>query len=300
MRTTFVILHYLIAKETQICIESILISTSNDDSYIVVVDNFSNNGSMEQIMNAYMDNAKVHFIKLENNLGFAKGNNAGYNYAKFNLKSDFIVLINNDTEINQTMFLKKLYAKFQEAPFDVLGPDIETLNHKHQNPVATTGYDRSKVMAKIRRANRNLIINKLGLNEILLLLNNCMIPKYIMYNKKNHMENILYKEEIENPVLHGSCMIFSPNYVRKFNGLYSGTFLYGEEEILWLIAKKEKLRLLYWPELKVFHKEDQSTNAQFISNRKRRIFKLRHELDSLKLLLRMMDEPEIYIQDIKS
>ena len=72
----YVILHYLTAEDTINCVESIL--KQNEECKIIIVDNASNNGSIEQIEERYKKNTSIIIIKNEKNLGFADGNNICY------------------------------------------------------------------------------------------------------------------------------------------------------------------------------------------------------------------------------
>ena len=71
-----------------------------------------------------------------------------------------------------------------------------------------------------------------------------------------------------------------------------------EEDILFYIAKKEKLSLLYDPEIRIYHKEDSSTNALLTSNRKKLIFIYKHEIHSLNELYEILKDKKIYELDM--
>ena len=45
----FVILHYLVSDQTKKCIDAIIKNVDSKNYMIVVVDDFSNNGSLEEI-----------------------------------------------------------------------------------------------------------------------------------------------------------------------------------------------------------------------------------------------------------
>ena len=78
----FLLLHYKNADVTMECINSIM-KVEKDEKYdIVVVDNASKNGSIEQLKLEYQDEKNIHFIQNEENLGYARGNNIGFAYAK--------------------------------------------------------------------------------------------------------------------------------------------------------------------------------------------------------------------------
>jgi GT2 family glycosyltransferase len=70
---------------------------------VVVVDNNSSDGSFER---AKLNFPRATFIKNEQNLGFSAGNNVGIKYS-LEKKADFVLLLNNDTELERN-FLNKL------------------------------------------------------------------------------------------------------------------------------------------------------------------------------------------------
>lgn len=129
----YLVLHYKNADVTEQCLESLL-DTDIGDSKIVVVDNASNNGSYEALLNKFCDVKNVHFIKNEENLGYAAGNNVGFRYAKNMLGADWIVLLNNDVVIEQHNFQQILMQEYEREKFYVAGPDIVTPEGNSQNP----------------------------------------------------------------------------------------------------------------------------------------------------------------------
>ena len=297
MKAAFVILHYLTAADTIACIESILTVLQQPEPAIVVVDNHSANGSLEILQSRFGHVERIHFVPLGENLGFARGNNAGYQYAKHQMGADWIILINNDTLLVQPDFLKRLEREYERAPFAVLGPDILTPDGRHQNPKALRGYSLDELARKIRATERNLLLNRLWIYEVLVWWDQM---KQKIHSSRNNLPaapssslSEQWQERQENVVLHGSCLILSPLYTANFEGLYDDTFLYCEEEILWTIAQAESMKLVYSPDLKIRHLEDRSTAAQHRNKRKKRLFKLSHELDSLKHLQRIMESEHV-------
>lgn len=297
MMIAYVILHYLIAEETIACAESLLKNALADQDAIIIVDNHSGNGSIEQVERQFGPQDCLHILKLDQNLGFARGNNAGFQFAKHQLQADFIVLLNNDTEINQPDFRERLLESYRQEPFDVVGPDIVTLDGQHQNPKAPAGYSTDTLNQKIARVRRDLFLNRTRLYQLLIWLDRSKHAVRQEAGRGGSPSNTLLAQA-SNVVLHGSCLIFAPDYVRRYNGLFSQTFLYCEEEILWQIAQVEQLRLCFQPKLQILHKEDRSTQASHRSTTRRRTFKLNHELNSLLALHDLMDDPEIYRQDL--
>jgi len=296
IKVSFVILHYLALEDTIECIDSI-ISNLDISSEIVVVDNASNNGSVEELEKYYKGKRSVHILKMKYNSGFAKGNNHGYQYAKQFLHSDFIVLLNNDTIIKQKDFVQKVNEIYQREKFDIMGPDIISLvNNVHQNPVALCGMDDIEIEKAIKNARRNLLLNSIGYLSLKLTL--IKFIKNILHVKRSIPENKLAREAKKNPLLHGSCLIFARNYIEKYNGLFSDTFMFGEEDILWYISQREKLKVLYSPELRIYHKEDASTNILLDNGRKKREFIYSNSLKSLLVLRDIQKNNSIYLKDI--
>lgn len=294
MKIVFVILHYLNQKDTIECIESILRNIEYETYKIVVVDNGSKNNSGKVLQEKYKQNDLIHLISSNENLGFAKGNNLGFSYAKENLNADFIVLINSDTIIEQAIFAELIVEKYKSIKYDILGPDIISLvDRGHQNPYSMGIKKPSikKMKKMIFRYDLFLILNLIGLDKK-------VREAFRKITKRSKSIDLSYKKEQFDIPLHGSCLIFSPDFVRKFKGLYDKTFLYMEEDILYYIAKKEGLSLVYTPEIKILHKEDGSTNPQFNSGVKKRKFIYKNARKSALEFYKILKNKELYKENM--
>ena len=128
----FVILHYMTKQETIDCVASILEKTKAEPMKvsIVIVDNASANGTGRELQQLYQGAENIYVILNPENLGFARGNNVGFEFAKKTLNSDFICLINNDTLLMQDDFLSRICADYQQHHFAVLGPQILSKDQK--------------------------------------------------------------------------------------------------------------------------------------------------------------------------
>ncbi len=279
---TFVILHYMVSDETIECVNSILdnIDADNNIINIVVVDNGSTNDSFSSLKDKLIDE-RVVLLRSQENLGFARGNNIGFKYAKEVLKSDFITLINNDTVILQSDWTSKAIELYKKYDYAVLGPDIVTLDNEHQNPFFPTKWD----LKSLRRARMK--------QRVKLLLTIVGLDKVFFKQKGGEQKNIYIGHDIIDADLHGACLIFSKNYIDIFEGLCEDTFLYMEEEILKLYVDMYGLHTLYSPKLIIYHKEDASTNAISKSSRKKKIMKYRHWINSSKVLEKLILEFEV-------
>ena len=89
-------------KWIDLCLKSLL-KLEYDNYDIVVIDNNSNDGSYEYVVENYNT---IKVIRNSKNLGYSKGFNVGINYAIEN-KADYVLIVNNDTSIGRKA-LKKL------------------------------------------------------------------------------------------------------------------------------------------------------------------------------------------------
>ena len=79
----YIILHYKVCDETVSCVKSIQESNCNQKK-IIIIDNFSNNGTGEQLQEFYKDDEEIDVLINDKNLGFARGNNVAYQYSNIN------------------------------------------------------------------------------------------------------------------------------------------------------------------------------------------------------------------------
>jgi GT2 family glycosyltransferase len=94
---------------TRRCLETLRALTSHPSYRVIVVDNGSNDGTLD-----YLRSLKwVTCIANAKNLGFARGNNIGIAAAE---ASSDVVLLNNDTEILQADWLERLQATTYSSP----------------------------------------------------------------------------------------------------------------------------------------------------------------------------------------
>jgi len=246
VKIVFVILHYKIVDDTIDCVESILKNERYSKYEIVVVENGSPGDDYDILQKEFSNNDVVHVMQTEENLGFAKGNNVGFQYAKKILKADFIILLNNDTIIKQKEFLNKVIYIYEKTRCAILGPDILSMDDgEHQNPHQKVNLQ--NVKSNIIFYKTCLILTHLNLYEP--ITKTIQFVLGLIKYKKNFAEDIYWRDIQEGVKLYGACLIFSPEYVSKFNGLYDKTFMYVEEDILYYIAQREKLKMVYSPEI---------------------------------------------------
>ncbi len=299
MSISYVILHYKNLNDTIKCIESLL-RTTNNDSNLIVVDNGSGDGSGEKLKKKYQDMPQIKVLLLENNVGFSKGNNAGYTYVKKNYDSDFIIVTNNDVVFYQKNFeetIKKIYAQSQ---FYVLGPDVYIPRHKdHQNPLFKTPINKQQLINEIKeykyyRKNPLKFEKRLKIHA----LKNRLCSKYkvinFLYSTLRGKDVLDYKKRYENVGLQGSCLIFSKKFIMKEDKAFEPEpFLYEEETFLFYRCQKKSYKMVYDPSIAIRHEEAASFTNANKDNIQRLKFMLNHHVKAREELLKYLEKEKL-------
>ena len=270
----FVILHYKSISDTIECIESVLRIKGNKK--ILVVDNHSL--SKEELKK--INNYPVEVLCLEDNFGFAKANNAGCNHLMQEYNPDFIAVLNNDIVINDTAFIDKILSDYHKYNFDILGPKI-ICDGDSVNPFPVI-YGKDKVKAEIKKCKKLIRIYD---NAFLYVLLKIYIGIKHFFKKPVRLKN--GDKLVKNVALHGCAIIFSNKYLKKYeDAFYNETFLFHEEEFIYIRIVNDMLTSIYDPKIELIHKEGSSIKNTNKSQRKRKLFKEKERLKSLDLLLK--------------
>lgn len=308
---SFVILNYKTYQEAIACAKSILATQTYPDIQIVIVDNGSGNGSEEQLKTYFCGEARVHVVATEKNLGFAKGNNVGIAYAREHFNPDFVVAANSDIIFEQKDYCEKLQEVYERKPFAILGGDIiDASRTQHFNPVAR---ERSYSIPYMRKQ----IIVSYAKSWMFRLINFFHLKKFVAghygittnetgADVRDGSKNLTTREEdgkavaadvrvdaeMEGVLLHGCCMVFSKDYLNEFEGFWPDTFLYAEEEIVYYLAMKKGMRVLYTPEVFCMHKEAATTNTLYQDFCAAKVFYFSNVAKSYRKFLKLMKEYE--------
>ena len=307
---SFVILNYKAYEEAIACAESVLATQTWEDIKIVIVDNGSKNGSAEQLREHFNDEPRRHVIAADENLGFAKGNNLGIRYAREQFDPDFIVAANSDILFEEEI-CERLAGIYDGRPFANLGGDIvDATRTQHFNPVArerryTLNYMRKQVFVSWAKSVMFRLIKAFHLKGAVAGHYGVSVQDGGMgegeEGKKAATREVDGKavaadnrveEEMEGVLLHGCCLVFSRDFFAEFEGFWEGTFLYAEEEILYYLAMKKGLRVLYSPKVTCMHKEAVTTNALYRDFCDAKIFYFSNITKSYRRFLRLMKEWE--------
>lgn len=276
-KVAFILLQYMAWQDTIECVESINKHIDTDDYMIIIVDNCSPGDSYKQVVEYTKSHQHIIALQTEKNVGFAKGNNVGFRYAKQKFNPDYIVMCNNDVIFYKNDILYVLSKKYNEYDYDVLGPMIITKDGKYtSNPISfnPTFANESEIKREIRINKLKVVLCKAHLFGLIKRLGFRTSTKVENYNKA------LYLTDHLNVRLHGSFLAFSRNYIAKYDGIDEATFMYGEELFLQRTVLLGKGKLLYTPDYSVFHKEDASTDQRIKKENSKALFIYTNNIES--------------------
>lgn len=120
-----VVLNYNGKDVIKRCLSSVF-KIDYPNTEVVFVDNNSQDGSLEM---AKANFSKAIFIKNEENLGFAAGNNIGIRYALERM-AEYVLVLNNDTEVDKDFLGKLVEAGEKNEKAGLLSPVIFDGNTK--------------------------------------------------------------------------------------------------------------------------------------------------------------------------
>ena len=219
---------------TKDCLESL--QNLNYDNYqIIIVDNNSKSGEKNTIKNSPLKN---NFILIENekNLGFAGGNNVGIKYA-LNHNADYVLLLNNDTIIEDKDFLKHL---------------IRIVESNKRIGIAGL-----KIYFWQDSTNKNIPKIWFGGGKINWLKTQ---GKHLDFNKIEKTDQNPYIKKVD--YITGCCLLIKKEVVEKIGTMPEEYFLYYEDADWCLSARQIGYLCVYVPFVWIWHKVS-STNIEF-------------------------------------
>lgn len=289
-KTVFAVLHFLSPETTIRAVDLILSLPLNNygEVRVVIADNHSPDGSGPLLMDHYCSDSRVDVLLLKENMGFARGNNEAFRWIRDKYDPDYLVFMNNDVLIDQSDFLETLDRIYAHEPFDVLGPDIRCPDGTHQNPAHLKGFTKKELVLRKRR---NQLRNRFFPVAFFLdRIRGLYRKTEAALLKKNSRPKRSAPPAVQDAVLHGACMVFSARFCRaREYAFHPGTFLYFEEEILWLECHTGGFRMCYDPSLRVTHLNDVSSDAYWRSLYRKEKFKNEQIGHSLDIMLDLYD-----------
>ncbi|MDY2627201.1 MAG: hypothetical protein SOW08_02615 [Lachnospiraceae bacterium] len=215
---------------------------------ILVVNSYYDEDS-EKKVRFVADKYHCDFINVENR-GYSYGNNHGIKYAADHYRFRYLVVSNPD------IIIGKFPQNCRELKGDIIAPEIIAASGKHQNPMHIRENRVSEwlIYKGFKKQNNLLILAGIGMNKIL---------REIFLRIRKPTED----SKIKIFAAHGSFVIFSSRAIRKLGTAPydENIFLFAEESVLGIKAKREGLITTYMPCIRVNHKEDGSMKLGGIS-----------------------------------
>jgi len=264
-----VILNYVSVEETLECVESFM-NQDYDNTEIVVVENGSKNNSAQVLCEKYQETPNVHVLVSDENLGFAKGNNLGINYARNTLNCDNVVVINSDTVVERSLVSELMDGVKPDV--GVVSPTVINLDRNFQEP--SVNADSLK---------KHIVLTYL---RIFITIIKKTITKERQHSapvntEQAKQQNTATQYTPKKYYLQGCSYMLTEYFFEHYKELYPETFLYWEEiNLLWYL-EQAKLKSVYKETSPVLHKVAKST-ANLIGESEQFRKKMKFVLASMK------------------
>lgn len=251
-----ILVNYKGYADTKECIESL--EKLNYENYkIVVVDNASEDNSLELLKKNYTN----HIILASNtNLGFSGGNNLGIEYALKN-GAEFILLLNNDTIVNENLLFNMLQTFKRDSEVGICGGKI------------------------LLYSNNEVISHAGGYVDMFKFTT-------VHYGMDGVTTDENYNYEREVGFVSGCLMLIKNEVFEKVGLLPEEYFMYYEDTDFCMKVIEAGYKIYYNPLAEIFHKVSMSSGGEdspFLikwSTRNRLIFmnKYKHKVKTVKYM----------------
>ncbi len=241
MTLSIIIVNYNVKEFLQNLIHSIHKAVQNITYEIIVVDNASDDGSVEFIREKFPE---VKVIANKKNLGFSKANNIGLAEAK----GEYLLLLNPDTIVREDTF-EKMISFFKDTP------DAGLAGCKILNPDGT-------LQLACRRSFPGpwtSFCKVTGLSNI--------FPKSKLFARYN----LTYLDEdktYEVDAISGSFMMFPRKIYEEIGGLDEQFFMYGEDLDFCYRVQRHGKKVYYFHETQIIHYKGESTKRSSLDETK--------------------------------
>lgn len=256
-----IILNYNNTSDVLACVESLTKYTDMTNVRIVVVDNGSKvalRDAVESSLLKLFDGSFISlddipqqnlilplmtYLKLPSNVGYARGNNAGFALLEKMRSIEYVMVLNSDI-----LFTSDIITSLLEKARSL--PDIGALSPLLYKPDGEIDYccARRSLCKKDMLVTFSYLFNK----------------KYKSALEKRKIlresPELINQDKIEIDLPSGSCMLFKRAVFEALGGFDEGTFLYYEEDILNKKIKQMGLKNVLIPSVNCIHVGGATTN----------------------------------------
>ncbi len=238
---SILIVNYNVKEFLQNLLESLLKATADISSEIIIVDNASDDGSVETIRTKY---PRVKLIANEVNQGFGVANNQALEIAK----GEFILFINPDTIVKEDTITRMI-------SFFKSNPEAGLAGCKVLNPDGS-------IQLACRRSFPGPWTSFTKVTGLSSLFPNSKI--FARYNLTYLDENQTYEVD----AVSGSFMMMRMEVYEKIGGFDSQFFMYGEDLDLCYRTQQAGYKIFYVHETEIIHYKGESTRRSSLDETK--------------------------------
>lgn len=224
-KVVIIILNWNGLSVTLDCIRSVK-QTCYSHFVILLVDNDSTDGSFELAKELFPD---IEFLKNQENLGFAGGNNQGIKFAFCDMAADFVVLLNNDTVVDSGWLKALVELTYRFPDIGVVGSKIFYFDKPEM--IWCTGGSFGKWRG---------------------------VPTQL---RQKEIDSHLFEEPYDVDYVSGCSMLITRKAFKDVGYLDTDYFLYFEETDWCARAKRKGYRIMIAPQSYVWHKVGFTTGA---------------------------------------
>jgi GT2 family glycosyltransferase len=198
----------------------------------------------------YLKNSNIlKIIKNDINYGYAEGNNIGIRYALNSSNPDYILLLNNDTIVDQNFLSEMIKGLEKDDTIGIVGG----LNYYYYDPRKIWFLGGKMIWFRGRPQD----------------------------NYRNKLDSGYIINSFEVDEVAGSCILIKASILNSIGLLYAGYFCFYEETELCIRAKKFNYKVIANPKTKIWHKVSASSKKlsgfeTYLLNRNRLIFMRRN------------------------
>ncbi|MGR3178532.1 MAG: glycosyltransferase family 2 protein [Candidatus Anammoxibacter sp.] len=211
------------------CLDSLFKQVSLIDYEVFVVDNGSNDGTVEAVKQRF---DSVNLIANKENLGFAAANNQGLK----EMSSRYAVLLNSDTIVLGGVFEKLVKFLDEHSDVAVVGPQLINKDGSKQNCFHNFP---------------SLVIEVVGLG----LLKSFFPDKYPSKRRN-------YNEPLETDSILGACLMVRKEVVEQIGYMDEGYFFFLEETDWCFRMQNAGWKVFHIPDVKIVHLHGESTKKK--------------------------------------
>ncbi len=239
---SIIIVNWKVKDLLKKCLNSILRYSDNLSIDIYIIDNNSEDGSVEMIKKDY---PQIKLFALKDNQGFAKANNR----ALKEVNSKYILLLNPDTELQRGSLSKIINYLDQHTDIGILGPQILNSDGSKQESIRRfpTLFSQVLILLKLKNILGNIFLKK-------------YLAKDFDYDKTENVDQVM-----------GAAFFITNTALEKIGLLDEGFFIWFEEVDYCQRAKENNFVIKYYAEANIIHKGGSSFEQQ-LALKNQRIF----------------------------